>query len=308
MAPASDAPFLDSTARFGERSAVTIGQVSVDQVIVLDGALALGDQSSGTFASGPGGTAAIVAHNLAALGGRASFAGHAGSDASYDQALRALGAAGVVCDDVLREPSGLRVIVLVEPGGSRTMISNGARVDWTKLDQAFPRGGITYFEGWHLFDPETVGAYVALIERCAAEGSSVVLDVCSATRAADPDAHAALLRRLPIDLLLANEDEAEAFDLIADPPARSVIVHRERRSTLLVAGGSIQEFAPKVVPAVDTTGAGDTFAAGVLRALQRDEPLDVAIEWGHAAARRVVRRVGPLLPASRPSAAARRAG
>jgi sugar/nucleoside kinase (ribokinase family) len=272
-----------------------VGQLSVDTMVLLNSDLAIGDHTTGQFTKGPGGTAAIVSHNIAMLGGKATFVGHAGASTDDEGALDELERAGVERGHVLRGPEGLRVTILVEPDGSRTMVSNDADVDWTQVHHDFSPGGTAYFEGWPLFDAAGRTAYRSIIERAAGRSSTVVLDVCSASRAVDRDAHALLLAELPIDLVLANEHEEAAFDLLVRRPAPAIVVHRGSRSTVVSSDDRTIEIAPTFVPPIDTTGAGDTFAAGLLVALQRGLRLVEAVEAGHAAARQIVRQVGPLM-------------
>ena len=89
----------------------------------MDQPIVIGDQTSGRYRQVPGGSAAIVAHSAAVLGAPACFAGFAGSDREYAAALQHLASAGVDLTQV-RVGEGLRVTILVEPGGNRTMTSN----------------------------------------------------------------------------------------------------------------------------------------------------------------------------------------
>jgi len=289
-------PTSPSTARPpAARPIEAVGQLSVDTMVLLDRELALGDQATAQFTRGPGGTAAIVAYNAAVLGGSVSLVGQAGSDVVDDEALHRLEEVGVTADHLIRVAAGLRVTVLVEPGGARTMISSDAPCDWAALDRDFEADAAVYFEGWPLFSGARRDAYVRLMARAADQARLVVLDACSASRPVDAAAHGRLLAELPVDVLLANETEAEAFGLLEAPPAPVVIVHRGSRSTVVATEDRRIEVHPDFIPAIDTTGAGDTFAAGLLVALQGGAGLVEAVEAGHAAARLVVRQVGPLL-------------
>jgi ribokinase len=283
-----------------ERRLVTLGQLSVDTIVQLDRSLAAGDQNIGTFSRSPGGTAAIVAHNAAILGGSPTFVGHVGSSPEDGEALGFLRRAGVVAGATTSSVVGLRVEIFVDPAGERTMVSNGARPEWSSLDVRFQPGDIVFFEGWALFEQSGRDGYVQLINRAADAGAIVVLDACSASRAADPRRHAKLLASLPLDVVLANELEAAAFALLQSPPAPVVIVHRGGESTVVLTNSGLHTFAVHAVRPLDTTGAGDTFAAGFLNASCRWSDLSSAIEQGHRAARAVVQVVGPLLP-TRPS-------
>lgn len=282
------------------RPVVVFGQISVDAVFTLNRSLssALGDQLQGRYLRTLGGTGAIVSYNHAALGGAPLFVGHVGNDAEDATALRQLQQAGVRTALAVVPGPGLRVTVLVDPDGQRTMISSSVQPDWSLINVHFPAHAITYFEGWHLFGPgiDPDHPYCALLRQASAHRATVVLDVCSASRAPNAEAHRRLLCDLPIDVLIANEREAEHYGLLASPVAPTTIVHRGPATTVVVSKLRRSEVPLAAVDPVDTTGAGDTFAAGFLLGLSRGEPIRNAINRAHVAAARVVTQPGALLP------------
>lgn len=273
---------------------VVVGQLSVDTTVMIEGSLAIHDQSVGQFSSQLGGSAAIVAYNAASAGARVLFTGHVGATKIDLMALDDLRNVGVEVGPTVSTPVGLRVICIVEPDGERTMVSSGSPQIWDRLSVVFPKGQLAFFEGWPLFDRSV--AYCGLISKAAAAGSKVVVDVSSAARAACGDKHSELLRSLPIDILLANEAEAERYGLFRKPIAAVQIIHRGSLPTVLIDHGRVSEYAFPVVQPVDTTGAGDAFAAGLLAALAAGFDLPAAIGFAHEVAGRVVLVSGPLLP------------
>jgi sugar/nucleoside kinase (ribokinase family) len=280
----------------GRGALITVGQLSCDTTILLDRPLAARDHNAGAAHSMPGGTAAIVAHNVAALGGSATFCGQVGDGVEDRAAARALREAGVELGPLVTAPSGLRVVIVVEPDGERTMFATGGKPTWSTLDMRVRRGDIVFFEGWHLLGKSPDADYISLIKNASNNGATVALDVCSASNASA--GHGELLRGLPIDILLANAAEAEALDLLSKPPVSTVVVHRGCEPTLLIDGDERRDFPVDVVTPVDTTGAGDTFAAGLLHSLHHSADIHTAVRRGLAAARAVVRVPGPLLPSA----------
>src|SRR5262249_27106481 len=133
---------------------VAVGQLSIDTILALDRALVIGDQNSGARSTSIGGTAAIVAHNAAALGGAPVFAGHVGSSSADQEAVAGLVHAGVPMAATVCTPIGLRVCILIGPDGERTMIAAGPKPNWLSLRIPFRSGDLAFFEGWHLFDPD----------------------------------------------------------------------------------------------------------------------------------------------------------
>lgn len=279
---------------------IAVGQLSCDTVVTLDGPLATRDHNPGHALSMPGGTAAIVAHNIAALGGVATFSGQVGDGIEDQNVARTLREVGVEIGSLVRSPRGLRVVIVVEPDGERTMFAAGDRPTWSGLELSIRPGDVVFFEGWHLLGQAPNPGYTDLIRQAATSGATVALDVCTANNAGH--GHRELLAGLPIDILLANEAEADALGLLAAPTSPVVIVHRGCRPTVLLTPGARREFPVEAVTPVDTSGAGDTFTAGFLLALRNTSDVEHAVRQGLAAARHVVRVPGPLLPAKRRTA------
>jgi sugar/nucleoside kinase (ribokinase family) len=275
------------------RPLICVGQISVDTVILTAGPLSVGDQVCGQYRQALGGSAAITAHNAAILGAAASLAGFAGASPDDTAALESLANVGVDLARVLLG-EGLRVTVLVEPNGERTMISNNVSGEWEHVMLHVAEGDIVYFEGWPLFDPVRRASYVKLIETAAASGATVALDVCSASRG-DPNAHRRLLMRLPLDFVFANEREAAHYGLLGGGLPAVSIVHRGPEPTVVVHGHDATEVPSHPADPLDTTGAGDTFAAGFLSALASGAGLVDAVNSGHDAAFQVLTTIGPLL-------------
>ena len=126
------------------RRLVTVGQLSVDQLFVIDTALTVGDQHLARQGQSLGGTAAIVAHNAAALGAPAiQFCGHVGRSIEHRQTVRALQRAGITVGATVTTEAGLRVCIIVEPGGERTMVASDDVPDWSQITLAPTPGDTT---------------------------------------------------------------------------------------------------------------------------------------------------------------------
>lgn len=276
------------------KAIIAVGQLSCDTVVTLDGPLAARDHNPGSALSMPGGTAAIVAHNVAALGGRPVFTGQVGDGIEDQNAARALRDAGVALGPLTRTSRGLRVVIVVEPDGERTMFAAGDPPSWGGLELPARLGDIVFFEGWHLLGEAPDADYIALIRQASNRGAVVALDVCTTNNAGS--SHRELLADLPIDILLANSVEADALGLLSAPTSPVVIVHRGCEPTVLLMGSEQREFPVDMVTPVDTSGAGDTFAAGFLLAIQNSATTEDAVRCGLAAARQIVRVAGPMLP------------
>jgi fructokinase len=172
------------------------------------------------------------------------------------------------------------------------------------------RAGILYLEGY-LFDPPAAQAAFRAAARAAhAAGRRVALTL------SDPfcvHRHRNAFRefvRKEADILFANEAEilalyeTEDFAAAARQVATEVslaALTRSERGSVLLAGGERHEIAAAPAQVVDTTGAGDAYAAGVLAALARGLPLPECGRWGSVAAAEIIGHFG-----ARPQADLRR--
>jgi len=258
---------------------VVLGDLMVDVIARAQGPLAHGSDTPATVTMSSGGSAANVAAWAAALGAPACFACRVGDDELGRRAVDALLAAGVrVHAGVDRERPTGTCVVLVEPGGERTMLPDpGANDTPADLPEAWLEPGRhLHVVGYALLRDGARPGALAAIERAQAAGMTVSVDPSSW----------ALIREgaIPeVDLLLPNEREAE------------VLGDRGEMAVKLGAAGARwgDVHVPAVpVEVVDTTGAGDAFAAGLLTARLRGAGRREALEAGCAAAARAVTQVG----------------
>jgi sugar/nucleoside kinase (ribokinase family) len=159
-------------------------------------------------------------------------------------------------------------VVLVAPGGERTMLpdpgANDALAAAELPDALFAAGRILHVSGYALLRPGPRPAALAALDRAREAGMLVSVDPASAAPlAADP---AFLDRARPLDLLLPNEDELTALgDGLAG--VRELAIKRGAAGATWTDGiETVDAPAIAVDQVVDTTGAGDAFAAGFLSA------------------------------------------
>ena len=202
--------------------------------------------------------------------------GRVGDDVAGRAAAEALRAEGV---DVRLAVDPARAtgtcVVLVEPGGERTMLPDaGANA---ALEPAPLPGGATHLHvaGYALLHPGSRPAARAMLAAALAAGLTVSVDPSSAAplARAGPDAFLAWIAGA--ELLLPNRDEAAALSGRADPAeaaralaahAREVVVKLGADGALWTDGGALVRVPAAPVAGADTTGAGDAFAAGLLAA------------------------------------------
>lgn len=256
-----------------------------------------------------GGSAANTAAGVAALGGRAGFVGRVADDQLGAVFAHDIRAAGVVYRTTAgrAEPPTARCLIAVTPDAQRTMSTYlGASQDLSEadLDEATVAGAaILYLEGY-LWDPERPRAAMRrAIDVAHAAGRRVAFSLSDAfLLARHGEDFRALLRDGLVDVLFANEAEALAltgaggFDGAAAALAGAaaiVVVTRGADGAVVLAGAERHAVeAARVAHVVDTTGAGDLFAAGFLAGLARGLPLPECARWGAVCAGEVIGHYG----------------
>ncbi len=282
---------------------VCVGDLMIDVLARLPGPLAPGSDTPAPVRLTGGGAAANVACWLVAAGARASFVGRVGDDVLGRQAVADLTAAGVearVCVDPHR-PTGT-CVVLVAPDGERTMVPDtGANAGLGEVDPDLPDDAdALYVSGYALLGAGSRPFALDAMRIARERGWPIAVDAASAAPlAADPQFLARLGRSV---LVLANTDEALVLSELDDAAAAaqslalrtgSAIVKRGARGAVWSDGSGVTSVPAAPAPdVVDTTGAGDAFAAGFLAArLTGTQPGD-ALRAGAALGARAVGTVG----------------
>jgi sugar/nucleoside kinase (ribokinase family) len=285
---------------------VVVGDVATDVVVVLSGTPAPGSDRPAAIRSGGGGAGANVAVHLARLGVPTVLAGCVGDDAAGAALLLELRAAGV--RTALRatpDAATATIVSLVEPGGQRSMLADrGANLALRPADlPALPDGGHLHLSGYTLFDSGPRAAGLAALDAAVAAGCSISVDPASTGPLATYGADRWLADTAVATLLLPNADEARLLTGCADVEAAAgalalrhavVAVSLGPEGALWAAGDRLVHRPAHPTTVVDTTGAGDAFAAGVLSAWLPDRDVDpaAALDAGLALAADVVRRPG----------------
>lgn len=275
---------------------IVVGDLMLDVTAVMAHPLAHASDTPAAITMQPGGSAANTAAWLAETGCRVTLCGSVGDDAPGATLQAALAQHGVelALRTVPDLPTGV-CIVLVGADGERTMVPDrGAnRMPATSADTRLSPGTHLHLSGYALLDPDRVEHGRALLATARAAGATTSVDCASAAPLArDPEA---FLRAVDgCDVLLANADEAAALGGAGTMRrhARVVVVkHGAGGATLLSPAGEVHAPA-EAVTVVDTTGAGDAFAAGFLPAWTARQPDAEALRAGNRLAARVLGRVG----------------
>ena len=256
-----------------------------------------------------GGSAGNTAAGLAALGLRAAFVGQVADDQLGQIYRHDIESQGI---DFLVPPRGdvgatARSLILVTPDAQRTMntfLGAAQQLEKDSVDlAAVADSGIIYLEGYLWDPPAPRAAMEAAIEAAHAAGRKVAFTL-SDTFCVDRhrDGFWQLLRDGKIDILFANEAEAASMVQVNDVeeaiPALAVyaptlVVTRSEAGATAVSGSERADVpAEPIERLVDTTGAGDLFAAGFLAGQARGLGLEASLRLGAIAAAEVIQHYG----------------
>ena len=254
-----------------------------------------------------GGSAGNTAAGLASFGGRAAYIGRVADDAFGKVFAHDLRSLGVHFDSPVATdgpPTG-RCLVIVTPDAQRTMctyLGAGAELDVQYVDEAvIEAAAVTYLEGY-VWDPPPAKAAVRRAAEIAHRADRRV-----ALTLSDPfcvDRHRAEFLELvefDVDILFANEHEitslyeVESFDEALHHVrghCEIAALTRGALGSIIVAGDDVHVIDPHPTQVVDTTGAGDLYAAGFLYGLTHGKDLATCGKLGSLAAAEVISHLG----------------
>ncbi|MFN3553448.1 MAG: adenosine kinase [Novosphingobium meiothermophilum] len=256
-----------------------------------------------------GGSAANTLAGLAALGAKCAFIGQVADDQLGEVFAHDIRAGGIAFATPARadEPPTARCLIFVTPDGQRTMntfLGASQFLPAEALDEgAIAAAQVLYLEGY-LWDPEeprkAMRRAIAAARNAGRKVAFTLSDAFVISRHGDD--FRALIADGQIDILFANEHELAALtgnddferglaELSAKVP--TVVVTRSEKGAHAVSGGEhAQVPAEPVAKVVDTTGAGDLFAAGFLFGFVRGKPLAECLRLGAVCAAEVISHYG----------------
>ena len=255
-----------------------------------------------------GGSAANTLAGLASLGGRGAFVGKVRNDqlgGIFRHDIRASGVSFETAPSTAGAPTA-RCLIIVTPDAQRTMATFlGACVELGPDDideDEVGRAKVTYLEGYLWDPPGAKQAFIKAAEAAHAAGREVALSL------SDPfcvDRHRAEFRDLVdghVDLLFANEHEicslyeVEGFDQALQAvrgQCKVAALTRSEKGAVILGNGEVHVVdAAPVDRVVDTTGAGDLYAAGFLRGYTEGRGLYDCGRIGALAAAEVISHYG----------------
>ena len=246
-----------------------LGSVNLDLIVQVRELPQAGETvTGGQYTALPGGKGANVAVAAKRLGAETEIMAAVGNDDYAAQALVNLAAEGVYLDAVRRVDAhtGLAFITVSEDGENQIAVASGANAAYAPADvpKLCSDVLITQFE-----------IPVSVIES-AIEGYAGFVTVNASPVRDDVDA---ILKRA--DLVIVNKGEAAQYDL-SDHAGLVAVTLGSKGAELRKAGKIIASATPPKVEVVDTTGAGDAFAAALTVALAEGQSEQAALEFACA--------------------------
>lgn len=255
-----------------------------------------------------GGSAANTVAGLASLGSDCAFIGKVHDDELGQEFRRDIGAAGIdfFTPPLFEGPATGRSIVLVTPDAERSMftyLGAATRLTTDDIDENIIKvSKYVYLEGY-LWDEES--SHDAVLKACEyAHKHNRKVAFTLSDKACTVRHQPELLELIKehVDVLFANEDELKALfatddfmtalDLIK-PLVEIAAITRDARGSVVV-NGRVKIFveAEKITNVVDSTGAGDLYAAGFLYGMTRERSLGTCAMIGSIAASEIITHYG----------------
>jgi sugar/nucleoside kinase (ribokinase family) len=257
-----------------------------------------------------GGSAANTMAGLASLGVSAAFVGKVKDDEAGREFAHDIRKAGVAFETPFAQDGAAtaRCLIFVTPDGQRTMntfLGACQALGPDDVDESLAaRAKILYMEGYLWDPPGAKAAFLKAAKLSKARGGKVALSLSDAFCV---DRYRGeflgLVRDKVVDILFANESELHALYETADFATALAalqseqnllgVVTRSERGVVVTDGANVLSApAQKVEEVVDTTGAGDLFAAGFLAGFARSLPLEKSAALGALAAAEIISHFG----------------
>jgi len=281
----------------------TIGDLIEDVVVWLNSELNIGSDTDSIIVRTRGGSAANVAMFGALTGTASRFIGQIGNDNLGEQLCASLRESGVDVCTVAEGRTG-SIVVVVQPNGERTFLTDrGVASELSVFDASHLTGvSIVHVPTYSLALDSLATTAVQYIRAARAAGALISIDASSTSVLRDYgiDRYAELIASIAPDVFLCNNDESALLNVNSAHPMPGVKLTVIKRGALpvaaITAAGAVTEVAtPPVANIVDTTGAGDAFAAGFLPVYATSRNIKDAITNGNLIAARVLRSPGATL-------------
>jgi len=285
-----------------------IGDVMLDvitKIAVMPSQINYGSDTPSKISTHGGGAAGNVASWLTRTDARSTIVGHVGDDAAGAALMSEFDTLGVHHNNLMvdKGSSGV-VVVLVDPTGERTMFpDNGANSGLHIGDlPALENFDVVYLSGYSPLDPLSRPGVLEMVAAIKSAGLPLYFDPASVGAMMEVPLEEVKSWIRLMDVILLNEEEAiyltgetdseKALESLLEY-CETVVIKRGSQGAIGKARGSILISVPAIsTEVVDTTGAGDSFAAGFIAQYAMTKNMQHGLEAGAAVAARCVAIVG----------------
>lgn len=285
---------------------MVVGDLVTDVVVVPEGHVEVGTDTLAAITQGGGGQGANTAAWLAHAGSAVTLVAAVGDDLAGRERIGELEAAGVRC--AVRAHAGARTgtVVVLTSADERTLITDpGAAllldpVDVVAAINGTPDAVHLHLSGYSLLNRGSRAGGLAALAAARERGLTTSVDAASAAPLRRESGFQTWVRE--IDLLLCNSDEADVLAGPGSPADQAAALTAVARNVVVKLGGDgavwsgrdgvRRSVAGVRVPMMDPTGAGDAFAAGLLRAWCSGADPALALAAGAELGSAAVSRIG----------------
>ena len=267
--------------------------------------LHLGNDTRTIISTHGGGAAGNTASWLAVLGNEVTMVGRIGNDTAGSAITAEFDVLGISYGNIVKEGLHTGVVVcLVDPSGERTMLAdNGANAGLEVSDlPALDGVAAIYLSGYAPLAPLSREGVLEMVRTINSRGIPIIFDPATVGGMQGVPVAEILSWCALMDTVIMNEEEAiylsglsdleSALNFFVELTPRAIIKRGSAGAIGLERGGQIISVAAKTSAVVDTTGAGDAFAAGFIDAFTGRRDFSHAIERASAVAGHCVAIVG----------------
>lgn len=282
-----------------------IGDAALDVIVKMQTELHVGSDTSSQISMHGGGAAANTATWLANLGHSVYFSCRLGNDAAGRAIAAEFDQWSIEYhkEFLANEKTGV-VVVLVNNAGERTMFPDSGANSGIDEKNLPPLAGFdaAFLSGYSLFNPLSTSGVLRMISMIKAANIPLIFDPASVGTMTSFGRERVLEMLSVMDIAIMNDDEArfiagkselnDALESLTSLVPLVVIKTGSSGAIAQLRGDTLLESKTEAIAAIDTTGAGDAFAAGFIpRWLESHDPLE-SMKAGNEVARRCVAIIG----------------
>ena len=256
-----------------------------------------------------GGSTANTMSGAAKLGAETGYIGKVGRDERgrfFENAMRETNVKPLML--TTDTPTGCAEAIISKDGERTFATYLGAALELCADDikpEMFDGWDILYVEGYLISNRELLDKVLPLAKE---KGMTIALDMASYNIVQDNREYMERIAKDYLDILFANEDEAKAFTLMEDPVEALhrmaalcdiAIVKVGAKGSYVQQGDEVIKIEPIPAKVIDTTGAGDLWAAGFMAGLVKGEPLERCAKMGATLAANIIEVIGAKMDEKR---------